>query len=102
MNLPGTIRSERIEPCVGDAGVRCVGVLRDEDAARGRRCPQGRCIRNAARDRRDGAAGTRGSAVVSRARSQIRCTGWPDGNEVAASGLANEVVNSGQFVSRNA
>ena len=80
-----TVRIERIEPRVRHAGIRCVGVLRDEDAASGRRGPQRTGIGSCPCNRCDGAAGPRRSTVIASGRSQIGCAAGPDANEVTTS-----------------
>src|SRR5262249_24164161 len=78
---------ECVEPRISNAGVCCVGVLRYKDSSRRRSCPQGRSVRARACDCRHGSASKSRSAVVRRrtgACRQIRCSCWPNLDEVAA------------------
>src|SRR5438876_11912972 len=76
---------ERVEPCIGYARIRGVGILRDEDASGRRSRPQCGCIGSSPCQRCHVPAGPTRPTVVRRrtsARCQVRCPGWSDLDEV--------------------
>ena len=79
---------ERVEPCIGYARIRGVGILRDEDASGRRSRPQCGCIGSSPCQRCHVPAGPTRPTVVRRrtsARRQVRCAGWSDLDEVTTS-----------------